>query len=503
MTLSLSDLCDGFTAPKQLALAVIFLMASSLIGSPVASAQLSTAVADDIGLNQLRAANPNLPEGANVKAHLVEAYNPGGSDRYVPNPADAQISANSINVVGMPTTAVISEITSGHALGSARNFFGSSGVARELGTGSFAIDAYTASGTTTPSSNTPATDWLNGLIVNGGRDPVLSEFNRSTVSSHSYVFPSDPGGDLPAFMRRLDHIINETDTTTVVGTSNGGSLPPGWAPAYNAITVGRSDGGHGDGLTTTYNSGRVAIDVVVPLGTTSVATPVVAGAVAILQDAANGGDAATSEVIRATILAGATKEAGDIATAWSRTTTQPLDSTYGAGELNILNSYNIQQGGEFDGGASTPVSLSGFNGWDYEDNLELNGQRLYEFEVTAGSELEQLSIALAWNLNIADTNGSPFAFNPEERLANLSLQLLDSSGAVIDQSLSPIDNVEHIFQETLNAGTYQLRVSNDNTFTTDYGLAWRGNLVPVSVPEPGSIVVLLLAGGFIGTRRNR
>jgi len=43
-----------------------------------------------------------------------------------------------------------------------------------------------------------------------------------------------------------------------------------------------------------------------------------------------------------------------------------------------------------------------------------------------------------------------------------------------------------VFQGTLAEGTYQLRVSNDNGFDTDYGLAWRGDLV--AAPEP---VVLL------------
>ena len=150
---------------------------------------------------------------------------------------------------------------------------------------------------------------------------------------------------------------------------------------------------------------------------------------------------------------------------------------FGAGELNILNSYNIQQAGEFDGGASTPVSLLGFSGWDYEDNLEVNGQRLYEFEVTSGNQLEDFSVVLAWNLDVVDNGFSQFLFLPQAQLANLSLELLDSSGTVVDSSVSPVDNVEHVFQQTLDAGTYQLRVSNDNGFASDYGLAWRGDLV--------------------------
>jgi hypothetical protein len=274
-------------------------------------------------------------------------------------------------------------------------------------------------------------------------------------------------------LRRLDFVINETDTTVVSGTANNTRLPPAWAPVFNNITVGLTQGTHGQGLTTTYGSGRVAVDVVVPVGNSSTATPIVAGSAAILMDAADGSDASTSEVIRATIMAGATKDEPTDANDESQT--QALDSVSGAGELNILNSYNIQQGGEFDGGATTPVTLSGFYGWDYENNLERNGQRLYELEVPVGAQLEDFSIVLAWNQNIVDTNGSSFQFVPIEQLANLSLELLDESGAVIDASLSDVDNVEHVYRETLDAGTYQLRVSNDAGFASDYGLAWRGD----------------------------
>ena len=452
------------------------LLAALLSMFQSAAAQINATDSVDIGLTQLRAENPELTEGLGIQAHIVEAYNPG--DRYVPNPNDVLLSSNSINIVGMPATAVLSEITSGHATASARHFYGSSGVARDLGTAGLIINAYPAGGQQTPTDNTPTENWQN-LVISNFNNPSLSDFDRSTVSSHSYIFPSDPENQLPTLMRVLDDIINQTDTTTVVGTANTGSIPPGWTPAYNVIAVGLSRGTHGRGLTTTYGSGRVAIDIVAPEPNSSTATPVVAGAVAILQDAANGSDASTSEVIRATILAGATKDADDIAGTWSRTNTQPLDSTYGAGELNILNSYNIQQAGEFDGGTTTPVSLLGFSGWDYEDNLERNGQRLYEFEVTAGNQLEDFSVVLAWNQNIVTSFLPSFSLN--DRLANLSLELLDSSGTVIDSSVSDVDNVEHVFQQTLAAGIYQLCVSNDNGFASDYGLAWRGNQVAVAL----------------------
>ena len=474
----------------------------------------SSGTSADIGLSQLRAANPGLTEGVGVKAHLVESFNPGSSDDYVPDLSNPLLSGNSVNVVGFPTTGNLSNVTSTHATESALHFFGSDGVARDLGTGGLSVDSYLVGGQNPANPNAPTTSWIDRYVFNGGQDPDLSGFDRSTVSSHSYIFQTDPNNQLPALLQRFDYIINETDTTSVVGTSNNGTLPPGWTPSYNAISVGTSNGASGGGLTTTYGSGRVAIDVVVPEPNSSTATPVVAGAVAILQDAANGSDAARSEVIRATILAGATKDAGDFNGTWNRTTTQPLDPTFGAGELNILNSYNIQQAGEFNGGtALLPTALNDFNGWDYEENLEINGERFYEFNVGAGSQLEDFSIALTWNLNVVDTTegfaeffGPAFTPNPlSEQLANLSLELFDSAGNLIDASLSNVDNVEHIFIGSgLTDGTYQLRVSNNNLLATDFGLAFRGTLVEAAtaVPEPGSM--LLLSGlmvGFLSRRR--
>jgi hypothetical protein len=124
-----------------------------------AAAQLSSATRTDIGLSQLRTANPGLTEGVGVKAHLVEAFS---GDRYVPNESDSQLINNSLNNVGFPATGTLSEIYNGHALGSARHFFGSSGVARDVGTNGLSVNCYAASGKTT--ANEHAHRKLAGFI---------------------------------------------------------------------------------------------------------------------------------------------------------------------------------------------------------------------------------------------------------------------------------------------------------------------------------------------------
>jgi hypothetical protein len=60
---------------------------------------------------------------------------------------------------------------------------------------------------------------------------------------------------------------------------------PIWTSAYNIISVGRSDGGHIGGtaeVDDVYNANRTRPDIVTPLAFTSWASPLVAGAAAVL-----------------------------------------------------------------------------------------------------------------------------------------------------------------------------------------------------------------------------
>ncbi len=57
---------------------------------------------------------------------------------------------------------------------------------------------------------------------------------------------------------------------------------------------------------------------------------------------------------------------------------RPLDDIFGAGEVNVYNSYRILYAGEFDGSSEDQVSkMSGLFGWDYGESIEpgkpLNG----------------------------------------------------------------------------------------------------------------------------------
>ena len=142
--------------------------------------------------------------------------------------------------------------------------------------------------------------------------------------------------------------------------------------------------------------------------------------------------------MKAILLAGATKgefanfvdPATGAANSWSRSTTQPLDDLFGAGELNVYNSYLTLLGGQAVGDTDSPTSV-GSHGWDYQSSITPGTDILYEFEIPTGSIAKELSVILAWNVEVTPS------FD-DQALANLDLELRDSTGALVDQSISNV-----------------------------------------------------------------
>ena len=105
-------------------------------------------------------------------------------------------------------------------------------------------------------------------------------------------------------------------------------------------------------------------------------------------------------------------------------------------------------------------------------------------DLVAVAEKEEVSLDVGLTLGatingtVTDENtGTPFDGRLKE-LVDLNLTLYDSTASFmdiqIDESISPVDNVEHIYLQDLTAGTYTLEVSTAD-FARDYGLAWRIN----------------------------
>ena len=163
---------------------------------------------------------------------------------------------------------------------------------------------------------------------------------------------------------------------------------------------------------------------------------------------------------------------------WVRTPTQPLDLQYGAGQLNDENAYQILSAGPQTPSLSSTVSSTGWSCQTFATSA--SPATNYFFVVPAGTSYD-FSTILTWERQIAATAGNQIletsaTFTPS--MGTLDLQLLQSnnrlstSGALFDQSISSIDNVQDIFQRTLAPGTYDLRVSlATNSGSASYALA--------------------------------
>ena len=425
---------------------------------------------DDIGLTALEAL-VGAPDGSGIIVLQGEA-----GTSYLPQAAGAGVG----NFLGKTFTNVSgsSSGTLSHATTVGNYFYGLSvGVAPGV----------------TDIRNYSANDFIGAGFLNIVDEAELPVVDVAKVQNHSWIASfattetanSLPRGTLGTdVIRRLDYAIERDGAIVCVGLNNGSgsAIPDILAPAYNVIGVGRTNGGHSRGTTPSFldGPGRHAVDIVAPASVTSWATAIVSGAAALILDTTEGANA-EPELIRAVMLAGATKnEFGS----WSRTSTRPLDSIYGAGELNVLNNYTIITSGEQTASPSVEVAATG---WDYNAAITSGSPVTYYFSVPAGFYAADVSVALAWNRTVTatNTNTSPnpnatpsFVFAPT--LDDLSLKLSDSSsftaGVVIDESLSTIENVEHIYQEILSSGQYAIEVSSDST--KDYSIAWRATILP-------------------------
>ena len=425
---------------------------------------------DETGFTYLSSQFPNLEDGTTLQVIQVEA--PVGN-AYMPDPSGSQYAGKTLIDASGTNSG-----SSGHANTVSTRYFGNNG---SLTPGISTITFFSAD------------DYINNQTgFSDGGDPAPQ---LGPIQNHSWITNGLPTLLATNVLNRIDYMIDRDNSLAVVGANNGAAsaTPQIFGHGYNSLSVGRTDGNHSRTDTTFNGAGRQKPEIVAPGNATSFATPVVSGAAAILAEAAVGTPAENTEVIKALLYAGATKKEFPN---WSRNSSRPIDDIYGFGEVNIFNSYRMFQSGEFDGSTAQPPSSAPLLGWDF-GSIGQNETRFYTLVVT--QPIDEISIALVWDLEVTDSNASPTVFVPAASLANLGLAFTDSSngfpGPAIDFSVSEVDNQEHIYARDLQPGSYTIQVFSN--VAQEYALAWRVAEFTDVAPESLDVVRGIQESGTI------
>jgi hypothetical protein len=426
----------------------------ALLFALLCSTSVFGADADTIGVTLLHQVDPTL-QGTGIPVAQPEASTPVAGQWEV-NPATAAVTqpASLFTWIGSGGTsntfpnALGTE--SSHADFVAGNFYGlDHGVAQNVSH----VDNYDAD------------FFFNNFIQN-----QISISAR--VVNQSFIFANPDSSHLSTAEEQTinsnyDDYATQYGVLFVSGAGNGGPVFPA-ASCYNGIGVGAYQGSSSFGPTT---DGRSKPDITSPGGInlTSFSTPFVSGSAAVLLQAAIRGDggantnaASDNRTIKALILNGAVKPAD-----WTNGVMTPLDARYGAGVLNVFNSWNQLKGGKRAFIESTSVTSGnphppGANagnepvstGWDLNSltNADSSHDRInhYYFNLPGSNSLT-LTATLVWL--------KPHAASSINDL-NLFLYNTANSNLVLC-STSAVDNVEHIFTSSLPPGRYDLQVQKN------------------------------------------
>ncbi|MDX1961755.1 MAG: hypothetical protein SFX18_01300 [Pirellulales bacterium] len=456
---------------------------------------------DDIGYTALSSVlGANLPTGAGVPVAQVEAEEL--ALQYAPNTTDPNFAGKNF-ALRSGVGAASNHATTVGAF--------SYGLALGIADGATQIEVYSAGG------------WLGSDFLrytNSLANP-LSSPQVSRVTNHSWLFTlNGSSNNTLDILMRADWVANQDDNLQIAGVNNaatqfgGDNSNPLMMSAMNSITVGRTDGFHSVGSATVGNGTLYATshnrpDVVVPTSATSWSTPVVSSAAAMLIQAsqANPGwsltqynsprtlqvirGADTSEVIKALILAGADRRVtntdgtfiNDYRAAAANQSTNGLDKRYGAGQLNIRNSYTMQSFGEQNSQQDAVVVADILPaGFDYDQAFGpqgLGGQRTGTYEFNAAWTGQAFTASLAWNVDIDIIRVRQAQYSQAARLYDLNLSLYDITGGgntLVQSSASTTENSENLATTLVAGRRYRLEVSTPSVtdFSWQYGLAWNG-----------------------------
>ncbi|MAX27176.1 MAG: hypothetical protein CMJ19_21990 [Phycisphaeraceae bacterium] len=389
----------------------------------------------------------DMPTGFGVVVGHVEGGKPKA---YAPHVRDPLFDG-----VKFTYRSGISEI-SGHAQATAKVIYGPKGLAP----GIRQVNCYFA-GT-----------WLKeGCLFTGTNQPPKAD--GSDILNHSWIAGDDSPFTSKA-LRRLDYLIDTTDTLAIIGVNNGkqNPVPPLLASSYNGIAVGRDNGQSSGGRTLVEGKGRGKPDLVAPGALTSFCTPVVTAAAAYMVQIAKAHPQAQwarkPQVIKAALMAGARKSEH-----WKHYPDHPLDVHLGAGVVNVDHSYDI-----LIQPATPPGMIQKDTGWSY---FQITPRQMHSWYWDVKQPLTDATLALVWHRRIdgrqlSDGITRKTIWIDTPYLADLDIKLVSLEKGHVASSHSKVDNVELIHVPQLEAGQYEIQVGRKDSLNTtwDAALAWWG-----------------------------
>ena len=454
---------------------------------------------DIIGGTLLRQVVPTLA-GSNVPVAQPEGYDSGVAGAFevapfvVGQPTSLFTWISSNGVANTYPNSVGS--ISAHADSVAANFYGNG--ATGVAPGVSHVDNYDAD------------YFFNQIIANA--TPISAR-----VVNQSFIFANGDSSHLSTNEEQsidssYDDFAIQYGTLFISGAGNGGTVYPA-ATCYNGIGVGVYPGSSSVGPTT---DGRSKPDLVSPgSGATSFSTPFVSGSATVLIQGALRGDggadtnsASDNRTIKALLLNGAVKPAD-----WTNGITTPLDARYGAGVLNVFNSWNQLRGGKHPfieattvangsahppgGNTSNEPTLSGWDLNSLSTPTPLQDSINHYYFNLSGSNTFTLTATLTWLRPHSSILG-PSGIN------DLNLFLYNAAnGQLVRSSASAVDNVEHIYIPALSPGRYDLQVlknaQSQVSASETYALAFESFNLPLSVVQSNTNLVIswpLAPAGF-------
>ena len=459
------------------------------------SASLQASDLDTIGVTLLKQVDPSL-QGSGVKVAQVESPLDGSS----PPPFEVGPAA-----VGQPA-ALFTWISGSGTSSVFTNTAGVESFHADLVGGNFYGATNGAAPQVNHVDNYEANQYINNVVA-----PLVSSQGR--VVNQSFIVD-------PSFEQLVntdyDNYAAQYGTLFVSGIAGVNNVRPICAPgtSYNGIGVSAYGAFNLPGPT---SDGRCKPDIAspdqaqAPNGAVSYATAYASGAAAILVQAAKRGDggantngASDLRNIKALLLNGAVKPAG-----WTNSPATPLDALYGAGIVNVFNSWMQLKGGQrafiesttVTSGAAHPPGANTNNvavlsGWDTNSISTTTSQdriNHYYFKLT-GTNSFTFTATLVWNKQLGKTS-----------INDLNLFLYNTANSnLVASSISAVDNVEHLSLPQLAPGRYDLQVLKKGSATQvsaaeTYALAFDMFNLRLNIARSNNLVVVswpLTPAGF-------